>query len=731
MSDHPVGKKHEHRQSMQNRLRPSFSRKRKLCYSLVVCVLFFVLLEFALLLVGITPVASEADPFAGFSSRFPLFIPQSTSSETPTLMTADNRLALFNRQSFSAKKPVGGCRIFCLGGSTTYGRPYDDQTSFAGFLRAALPTLDPDRQWEVINAGGISYGSVRIALLMRELVNYEPDVFILYTGHNEFLEDLTFASLIQTPESVRTLGGWLAHSRTFSLAHRIAVSNGNSRTTDSPILPDEVDAILDRSIGPGAYQRNESWWREVAAQFRQSLEQIIEMAEASGAKVILVTPASNLRDCEPFKSEHGEGLTGEQLRTFARYLKSATQAFDNHDEKLALDQVTQALTIDDRYAAAWYLLGRILLSTGDEDEANRAFQLALEEDVCPLRARNQIVEIVRETAVRHQLLLVDFSEQMATVAEYGIPGSDRFLDHVHPTIAGHRFLAKSLCDALVDLNLAKPQPDWSDQSFDNVADQVQSQIDPVKHAVALRNLAKVLSWAGKTDDSDRLALMAIEQLPGDSEAQSMAGFAALRRTDLSAARTHFEAALRVAPQNVKALDGLGNVFSLNGEPTKARDCFARAVTINSASVPSWFNLGNACRELNQLDDAAIAYGKSLSLEPKQPDAHKNLGLVRLAQGNLPAAVKEFEAALRLQSDSPERHAELGFLLIDSGRNAHAFKEFEAALAIDPNCISGLIGTALIFEQQGNVADATTVIRRAIAIAPDNSSLHYLLDRLTR
>tara|TARA_R110002072_G_scaffold302710_2_gene487785 strand:+ start:396507 stop:398573 length:2067 start_codon:yes stop_codon:yes gene_type:complete len=688
-------------------------------------------METALFLAGIAPVASETDPFAGFSSRFPLFIPQTTSSENPNLVTADNRLALFNRQSFSAKKPADGCRIFCLGGSTTYGRPYDDQTSFSGFLRAALSKLDPDRQWEVVNAGGISYGSVRIALLLRELVNYEPDVFVIYTGHNEFLEDLTYASLIQTHESVRTLGGWLAHSRTFSLAHRIATSNSRTRTTDSTALPDEVDAILDRSIGPGAYRRDEVWYREVAAQFRQSLELIIRMAEASGAKVILVTPASSLRDCEPFKSEHDDGLTGEQLRTFTQYLKSATQAFDNHEEKLALDHVTQALKIDARYAAAWYLLGRILLSTGDEDGAKRAFQRALEEDVCPLRARNQIVEIVRETAGRRRLPLVDFSEQMVEVSEHGIPGSDWFLDHVHPTIAGHRLLAKLLCDALVDSKIARPQPAWTDQSFDDVANQVQSQIDPVKHAVALRNLAKVLSWAGKTDDSDRLAQMAIEQLPGDSEAQSMAGFAALRRNDLSAARTHFEAALRVAPQNVKALDGLGNVFSLNGEPTKARDCFARAVRINSSSVPSWFNLGNACRELNQLDDAAAAYGKSLSLEPKQPDVHKNLGLVRIAQGNLPAAVKEFEAALHLQPDSPERHAELGFLLIDSGRNAHASKKFEDALSIDPNCISGLIGTALVLEQQGNVADAATVIRRAIAIAPENRSLRDLLDRLTR
>ena len=41
-------------------------------------------------------------------------------------------------------------RIFCLGGSTTYGRPYNDTTSFAGWLRELLPVADPQRRWEVI-----------------------------------------------------------------------------------------------------------------------------------------------------------------------------------------------------------------------------------------------------------------------------------------------------------------------------------------------------------------------------------------------------------------------------------------------------------------------------------------------------------------------------------------------------------------------------------------------------
>ena len=93
-----------------------------------------------------------------------------------------------------------------MGGSTTYGRPFDDATSFCGWLRELLPVADPSRQWELINAGGISYASYRVAALMEELADYQPDVFIVYSGQNEFLERRTYSGIIEMPAPVRGSG---------------------------------------------------------------------------------------------------------------------------------------------------------------------------------------------------------------------------------------------------------------------------------------------------------------------------------------------------------------------------------------------------------------------------------------------------------------------------------------------------------------------------------------------
>ena len=107
-------------------------RRKKLAFSLIATVLFFVLLEGVLTLLGVGPAIDLRDPFFGFDGSSPLFVRDADSDDPSRMVTSQNKLAWFNRQSFSRKKTTGTQRIFCLGGSTTYGRPYDDTTSFPG-----------------------------------------------------------------------------------------------------------------------------------------------------------------------------------------------------------------------------------------------------------------------------------------------------------------------------------------------------------------------------------------------------------------------------------------------------------------------------------------------------------------------------------------------------------------------------------------------------------------------
>jgi len=698
--------------------------RRKLLYGIITTAAFFGLLELTLLALRVEPASRQSDPFVGFSGQSRLFTERESASGQPILVTAENRLPWFNRQSFPRDKPPGAYRIFCLGGSTTYGRPYDDRTSFAGFLRAFLPEMDPSRPWEVINAGGISYASYRIEVLARELAEYQPDLFVVYTGHNEFLEERTYASLRETPEPVRRLVGLASRSRTFSLMQRVL--RGAPPSRDRYTLPAEVDAILDRAVGPGAYHRDDAWREQVLAHFRFALERIVDVAVDAGAEVVLVVPAGNLRDCTPFKSEHRDGLSNEELREFLANLRAGEEAFRAGKLPEALERIDRAIAIDPRHAAAHYLRGRALIESGDAQAARDAFVRARQEDVCPLRAPREIQEIVREVADQRRLPRIDFAGIVERQSEYGIPGADWFLDHVHPTIEGNERLAREVADKLVEMKVVRPQPSWTSDGFRRVAERVREQIDPRDHAIALRNLAKVLNWAGKVDEADRLALKAVEHLPDDFEAQRMTGYAMLRLSRVAEAKACFEAALRMEPNDVRALSGLGNVYDRLGQHEAARDCFARAVAVDPKQAPSHFNLGNALRNLGQLEEAEAAYRRAIALAPDQPDSHKNLGLVLFAQGDVPGTVRQFEIALALENHVPQRHAELGFVLIDADQAERADAEFRAALAIDPSCVSALFGRALLYERRGELSRASELIRDALRVAPNDANLRYIL-----
>jgi len=180
---------------------------KKLAFAVPTALGILVGLELLFWACGVKPAYDRRDPYAGFTPQVPHFEVVTGSSGEALVTLAPNKREVLNDQTFPLSKQPGTYRIVCLGGSATYGRPFFDHTSFAGWLRAFLPKADPSRKWEVINAGAISYASYRVKGLMAELARYQPDLFIAYMGHNEFLERRTYAQVFDTPSLIRDVAG--------------------------------------------------------------------------------------------------------------------------------------------------------------------------------------------------------------------------------------------------------------------------------------------------------------------------------------------------------------------------------------------------------------------------------------------------------------------------------------------------------------------------------------------
>lgn len=563
---------------------------KKLLFSVLATALFFGAVELALGVLGVEPALYDEDPYVGFSGAVPHFVATTLDDGSAVVETARNKLRLFHRQRFPRHKSEGTARVFCLGGSTTYGRPYGDATSFCGWLRELLPVADPSRRWQVINAGGISYASYRVALLTEELLQYQPDLFVVYTGHNEFLERRTYGGIIAAPRAVRGLGALASRTRIFTFARATltggpgpAVGTGQTAGTAeaaATLLDDEVRTLLDASVGPDDYHRDDDFRQRVLEHFRYSLARIVDIGRSAGAEVVLINPAANLRHCSPFKSESSP-LAPEDADRWRDLFGRAEAARDAGDWERALVDVEAALELDERYAGAHFLRGQALDALGRLGEATAAYQRAREEDVCPLRAPGAVSEIVEATARQRDVPWVDFRTLVEARSRDGIPGGDLFLDHVHPTIEGHRLLALEIVETLAQESFLELSADWGEPAVEDVTRSVLGRIDPADHGLALSQLSRVLGWAGKLEEAYKLALRAVELAPDRAQVHHQAALCAHLTQRIDEAVAHYQHTLELDPRTVTAHGNLAVILDEAGRDGEAAIHYRHAISLLS------------------------------------------------------------------------------------------------------------------------------------------------------
>ena len=400
------------------------------------------------------------DPFLGFSTVNPLFV---RDDERARWEIPPSRLGFFRPESFAANKGADEFRIFCLGGSTVQGRPYSIETSFTTWLEMNLQAADPSRSWEVVNCGGVSYASYRLVPILEEVLDYQPDLIILYTGHNEFLEDRTYGHIKHLPRVVAWPCEQVARTRTFTLLHqgylRLRGRSVQEAPEGRPILGPETDAILEYRGGLEQYQRDEKWRRDVIDHFRYNLGRMMQTARDARVPVLLVNPVCNFR-WPPFKAQHRDGLSSDELREWKRLISEAAEVFQTNNRR-AVARLQQAAEIDDQHAGLHYLLAECYRELEETELARRHYILAKEHDVCPLRILEPMSQAVLEIGRQTDTRVVDVGKLFARLSGDGIPYKF-MLDHVHPSIEGHRLIADVLTEELIGQGVVDPVADWLD-----------------------------------------------------------------------------------------------------------------------------------------------------------------------------------------------------------------------------------------------------------------------------
>lgn len=684
--------------------RNTLSFRKKVVFSAVTSLFVLVLAEAGLGLLGFAPSDQIDDPFVGFRSKSPLFV--STESDG-ILETSPAKQVWFNYQRFASPKKAGTKRIFCLGGSTTYGRPFDDQTAFSGWLREMLPVVESTTQWEVINAGGVSYASYRVASVMEELCQYEPDLFVVLTGHNEFLERRTYAGLMQD--------GWnedlvfaqtrsiLQSSRVFNLLERLARPKNHFMIKDREQLPEEVDEILNHSAGPKDYQRDEQWGKNVLLHFRVNLERMREMARHAGAEIMFVSPASNLRDCIPFKSvselqgepsESDRPITSRGDRDHVEFLERSElrRVFDIEDKGKLLGKIEQQLSSDPRNADLLFYRGRCLFELGQYEQARESFLLALDEDVCPLRATSKMATVMQQVAERHSIPLIDFDDVLGRISEqeYGHRcfGDEYFLDHVHPTIETHGLIASEIIQRLRQMgwfsNSKLSTLKLGASELSDVTGRILSRVDREQQAIAFRNLAKVLHWAGKFEEAIPKAVNATQLIEDDLESWFVMAdcFRQLGRDD--DAYLIYQQIFKIGDYS-RAYLPFGELLLDRAEYERAIEFLVLATIVPNPShrVRAFYDLGLAYLQLGRFQLALESLLECEKLASDEPSTIALIGEAYRSLGEYRAAEERFEQLLEIGGDPFYAYRQLAELAMEQNRNTEAEGYFRRCLELYP------------------------------------------------
>jgi len=693
-------------------LERSFSITKTVAYTCALWVLFFVGIEVTLGIFGVKTLIERQDLSRGFSGLVPVFVQEGQVMRTrPSL-----RGEVFNDQIFAATKPPDSLRIFTVGGSSAFGFPWGAGASFTGVLQDVLTNAYPDQNIEVINAAGVSYAMHRLNLVVQELVKYEPDVLIVYSGHNEFIEHDFYRALRERSSASTRLIHTLAQLRISGALHSLLVDDKARQVSAGDrfgMVVDRADKIWDNPVDRTA----------VVKSYRDGLAQLIRVAHNNGSKVLVATVPCNLRDWRPQQSIVGHFVDdSNETRWHKAYAsgQSYLRAAHHRDAVVALGS---ALQLAPEHADTHFLLGRAYEGLGQWEQSRQAYQRAVDYDASPIRAVSEINRAIREVADREGALLVDIENTFTANSAHGLISFELIEDYVHPSPEGHTQIAWSLWRSIAEAG-------WIDDEARNAERHVFDRIVAARPAISISqnavwhyNQGVILENQNHFEQAITKYRQAIEIDSDYWAAVQNLGLLLRRLGDFEQALIYIQRAVALRPAATDSLMPLGDLLRSTGHLDAALDTFRR-VTTDSNYAAAQLGIGQVYERTGMPDQAAAAFEHAMKLEPGLAKPRILLGHLLIRQRDIENAEVHITAALRLDPLDADAHNALGVLYSAQSKLDEAAAAFERSIQLSPGHASIYHNLSRVLLLKGELDQSQVNLDIAVNIDPRIPLLHF-------
>ena len=469
----------------------------------VIPLLFFVVVEFALRLMG---VGTHYQYFNQIDIDGEAFYQENPDFADQFYPPSLNVGPLQN--TFAAEHSDDRLRVFVLGGSAAMGFPHKNH-GVDRLLAAQLRSLFPNRDVEVVNTAMTSVNSHVVYQVAETLPAESADVAVILMGNNEVVGPYgpgTFnQNFLSSLSAIRALQA-LKRTRLWQLLDS-SLAEVQSSDAKADLEWQGMQMFVDNGVA-----EDDPRMSAVYEHFEGNLRDIVDTLNAKSMHVVLSTVPVNLRQSAPFLSIGRDDLSAsDEAKLTALRERAELQALNGRWRE-AQDLWQQAITLDAGHADSHFQLATSLEKLGEFALARSHYERALDLDALRFRADTRINAIIERVAREYDASNVSFvhsSKGFDRASAPYAPGWDLLVEHVHYDFSGNAVLARIFARAIArhfspttPPKLLKPEEVAARIGFPN-----HETIENLKN---LQGMAKQPPFPGQSNYQDYLAFLATE-----------------------------------------------------------------------------------------------------------------------------------------------------------------------------------------------------------------------------
>ena len=357
----------------------------------------------------------------------------------------------FRPAELACPKPAGEVRVFCFGGSTTFGYGLKAEEAYPARLKQILRQAQPGAHVRTVNLGCDALESFRILGMMTGVLReQQPDVVVLHTGHNDFINASRITAVAELAQLSRS-----------AVRQRLAAYRALSHSRLFRLVEHGLWAAQRRAdfVTREAYSRSRwALFQQAATAYEANVRAMVQRAREAGVPIVLCTVVSVARDAPPFASVSRPGLTHAQRTEFLRHTSEMRHLTMRQQLVEAEKAGRLAVQIDPGHAQTLYDLGLVLLQQGNAAEARMYLHWARDHDASGCRAPSRVNRSLRRLARDQGLPLADIERAFQARSRFGIVDHRLFVDSIHPRPEGHQLMAEVIAGAILKSKLLRPRP---------------------------------------------------------------------------------------------------------------------------------------------------------------------------------------------------------------------------------------------------------------------------------